>query len=109
MNQDQYIADLERRIKKLEGNDAFRDSETRAIRKLAESAERQVAYMLEPYHALQSHLDRFHSKKEKNKRLLESEAVKNFCKSEGLLVVKGIFAVLIVVAVITFAAMQGVI
>ena len=64
MTTDQYIADLERRLKKLEGNDAFRDSETKAIRKLAESAERQVRYLQEPYHALNSYLDRFHSPKE---------------------------------------------
>jgi hypothetical protein len=68
MNQDQYIADLERRVKKLEGNDAFRDSETKAIRKLAESAERQVRYLQEPYHALRGYLDRFHAPKEVPKR-----------------------------------------
>jgi hypothetical protein len=67
MTPDQYITDLERRIKKLEGNDAFRDSEIRAIRKLAESAERQVRYLKEPYDALNSYLDRFHAPKESQK------------------------------------------
>lgn len=63
MTKDQYIEDLERRIKKLEGNDAFRDSEIKAIRKLAESAERQVWYLQEPYDKLRAYLDRFHAPK----------------------------------------------
>jgi hypothetical protein len=67
MTTEQYIADLERRIKKLEGNDAYRDSETKATRKIAESAERQVRHLQEPFHALHSYLDRLHTpKKEKH-------------------------------------------
>ena len=75
MTTDQYLVDIERRLKKLEGNDAFRDSETKAIRKLAESAERQVRFLEEPIHALRSYLDRFHAAKPlKNTALQESES-----------------------------------
>jgi hypothetical protein len=97
MTTEQYIADLERRLKNLEGNDALRDSETKATRKIAESAERQVRHLQEPFHALRSYLDRFHAPKEEKYSFFKAydEVFATLALFGGLFALVSIFSIVV--------------